>query len=73
MSEEIVQSVERKAVEIALGGAVSKSTSVDGVQVSQTMQDPTRLIDAANALDRRAAAKKGILSQLHFVKIKDRP
>lgn len=73
MSDELVQSVERKAVEIALGGAVSKSTSVDGVQVSQTMQDPTRLIDAANALDRRAAAKKGILSQLHFVKIKDRP
>ena len=73
MSEEIIESVERKAVEIALGGAVSKSTSVDGVQVSQTMQDPTRLIDAANALDRRAAAKKGILSQLHFVKIKDRP
>lgn len=73
MSEELIQSVERKAAEIALGGAVSKSTSVDGVQVSQTLQDPSKLVEVANALDRRAAARKGILSQLHFVKIKDQP
>lgn len=73
MSEEIIQSVERKAVEIALGGATSKSTSVDGVQVSQTMIDPSKLIAAANALDKRAAAKKGPLSQIRFLKIKDQP
>lgn len=73
MADELTQSIERKAVEIAVGGAVSKSTSVDGVQVSQTMQDPTKLIEAANALDRRAASKRGMLSQIRFVKIKDQP
>ncbi len=73
MSEAQTQSVEQKAIEIALGGAVSKSTSVDGVQVSQTNMDPTKLIAAANELDKRAAAKRGMLSQLKFVKIKDQP
>lgn len=71
--DEITPRIEQKAIEIAVGGVTSKSTSVDGVQVSQTMMDPTKIIAAADALDKRAAAKRGILSQLKFVKIKDQP
>ena len=71
--DEITPRIEQKAIEIAVGGMTSKSTSVDGVQVSQTMMDPTKIIAAADALDKRAAAKRGILSQIKFVKIKDQP
>jgi len=71
--DEITPRIEQKAIEIAVGGVTSKTTSVDGVQVSQTMMDPTKIIAAADALDKRAAAKRGILSQIKFVKIKDQP
>ena len=71
--DELTPRIEQKAIEIAVGGVTSKTTSVDGVQVSQTMMDPTKIIAAADALDKRAAAKRGILSQIKFVKIKDQP
>lgn len=73
MSDELLNSLERKAAEIAIGGAASKSTSVDGVSISTTMQDPGKVIDVANAIAKRKAAKRGILSQIRFLKIKDQP
>lgn len=73
MSDEIQQSIEQKAVEIALGGMASKSTSVDGVSISETRQDPEKLIAVSQEIAKRRAAKRGILSQIRFLKIKDQP
>lgn len=66
-----IETVEQTALEIASGGVAAKSTSIDGVSTSQTLQDPEKLVRTADALDKRRAAKSGPLSQMKLVKIRD--